>query len=81
MRFSDQFHRYYSEFGAEPPVPTKPVTVYWFRRRVGTIGERVNVTLSPAACRRWGIWTPQPIGKERAVRIEAWMAERTAESK
>ena len=75
MRFSDQYQRYRAQFGNEPAYPRRPVVCYWFRRKGGTIGERIDVELSPAACRHFRIWTPQPINQERAERIAAWMGQ------
>jgi hypothetical protein len=73
MRFSVQFERYRQMYGgAEPPYPKGAVVCYWFKRRAGTIGERVDVVLSPAACRHFRIWAPMALGKERAERIELW---------
>ncbi len=74
MRFSEQFLRYRNEFGSEPPYPRGAVQCYWMRRRMGMVGERINIVLSPEACRHFGVWAPQALNKERAARISNWMA-------
>jgi hypothetical protein len=78
MRFSQQFHRYRKQFGREPPYPATGVTCYWMRRRMGTIGERTDIVLSPAACRHFRICAAQPLDRFRAARIAAWMARQEA---
>ncbi len=52
----------------------KTVTCFWFRRKMGCVAEKVDITLSPAACRRYRIWVPQSLHPERAERIATWMA-------
>lgn len=53
----------------------KPITCWYMRRVRGTIAERVDVVLSPEACRQFQIWAPMSLGKEKAARIEAWSAK------
>ncbi len=74
MRFSQQFHRYQNEFGAEPPYPAGSVQCFWMRRRMGRVAEKVDFILSPAACRHFRIWAAQGLHPERAERIATWMA-------
>ncbi len=81
MRFSQQFHRYQNEFGAEPPYPKQgTIQCFWFRRKMGRVAEKVDIVLTPDACRKYRIWAPQSLHPERAERIASWMAQQEAEA-
>lgn len=78
MRFSDQFRAY--QRGApirnpDPCAPVGPVTCHWMQRDRGRLPKKVEIVLSPAACRYFGISKPQLLDKKRAERIAAWRPE------
>ena len=47
----------------------KPITVWWYARSPGRLGERRQVTLTLAECTALDIWQTQPISPWRLPRL------------